>query len=457
MTWIPTVVIGAGHAGLAMSHELTRLSIDHVVLERGEVANTWRNERWDSLRLLTPNWQTRLPGLSYDGDDPDGFMTMPEVIDFIERYSRRIDAPVVTNTTVESVRRGVVGFEVQTESRVWETQAVVLATGAFNLPKLPPVSSQLPASVDSVTAHEYRSPAQLPDGGVLVVGASATGVQIADELAGAGMAVTLAVGEHVRLPRIYRGEDIFFWFDETGLADERYDEVDDIVRARHVPSPQLVGTDDRQTLDLNELTAKGVQLVGRLSGVADGVAQFSGSLRNVCALADLKLGRLLDTIDEWVTDNGLDDDIDSPERLAPTVVDDEPRLSIDLAGGEVESVIWATGYQPDYTWLHLPVLDRKGEIRHDGGIVPESPGLYRIGSNFLRRRKSSFIHGAEDDACDLAEHLAAYLNASNPNSASSTTLISEGRAGIRLCDEVGACRPTPRPGDGRPCHAHLRN
>jgi putative flavoprotein involved in K+ transport len=410
-TRIPTVVIGAGHAGLATSHLLTAHSVDHVVLERGEVANTWRRERWDSLRLLTPNWQTRLPGFSYKGDDPDGFMTMREVVEFIEAYASHVDAPVHSHTPVESLRRSGDRYEVMTNGRVWVADTVVIASGAFNLAKTPPFAAVIPDGIDQVTALDYKRPDQLADGGVLVVGASATGIQIADEVQRSGRQVTVAVSEHVRLPRIYRARDIQWWLERIGRLDERYDEVDDIVRARHVPSPQLVGTPDRSTLDLNALTSQGVRLVGRFGAVNDSKAYFSGSLRNVCALADLKMTRLLDDIDRSATESGLDGEVGPPERYVGTAVDDDPAVSIDLTSGDLRTVLWATGYRSDYSWLDIPVLDRKGEIRHDGGVVTEYPGLYRIGLNFLRRRKSSFIHGAEDDAIDLTEHLAAYLGA----------------------------------------------
>lgn len=409
-----TVVVGAGHAGLATSFFLGERSIDHVILERGEVANTWRTERWDSLRLLTPNWQSRLPGLGYDGDDPDGFMTMPEVIDFIARYAAAIDAPVRAQTTVTSVQRRDDGFVVETDAGTWECRSVVVASGAYNAPKVPAVASAVPSRIHQRTAFDYLRPSDLPEGAVLVVGASATGVQIAQEIHGSGRPVTIAVGGHVRMPRSYRGRDIQWWLDRTGLLDERYDEVDDIVRARRVPSPQLVGSPERVTVDLNTLTDQGVELVGRFAGISGSTAQLSGSLRNQCTLADLKLGRLLDTIDEWATANGLDAAAGPPERFAPTRVADSPRLAIDLDGGEFATIVWATGYRADYSWLHIPVLDRKGELRHDGGVVSDSPGLYRIGLNFLRRRKSSFIHGTEDDARDLTSHLAAYLGTRVP-------------------------------------------
>ena len=407
-------MIGAGHAGLAVSHFLSERSIDHVVIERGEVANSWRTERWDSLRLLTPNWQSRLPGMAYAGSDPDGYMTMPEVVDFIDLYARKVGAPVQTNTTVTSLRPKRNGYEVVTDQGVWVSPTVVLATGAFNLPDVPALAAEVPATVVRVTPIDYRGPDQLPEGGVLVVGASATGIQIAEEVHRSGRPVTLSVGEHVRMPRLYRGKDVMWWLEQTGILDERHDEVDDLVRARNLSSPQLVGTPERRTLDLNALTGQGVRLVGRLAGISGGRSQFSGSLRNKCNLADLKLGRLLDTFDEWALGSGIDDELDPPHRLPATRVDESPPLSIDLNNGEIAGIVWATGFRPDYSWLHARVLDHRGRLRHDAGVVTDAPGLYRIGLNLLRRRKSSFIHGAEDDARELTEHLAAHLSVGTP-------------------------------------------
>ena len=401
-----TIVIGAGHAGLAASRYLTERSIEHVVLERGEVANSWRRERWESLRLLTPNWQSRLPGYRYEGDNPDGYMTMPEVIEFISRYATASAAPVRPHTTVTSVRQRDDGYNVATTSGELSCRSVVLASGACNIPSIPSVRAAIPANVHCCTPFEYRSPATLPDGGVLVVGASATGVQLADEIHRSGRRVTLSVGEHVRLPRTYRGRDVLWWMHESGIWDQRYSEMEDLKRARELPSPQLVGTPERTTLDLNALSAIGVELVGRLSAVRDGRAMFSGGLRNQFALADLKMTRLLDTFDEWA--RGHDAGGVPPERFEPTRAPASARLSIDLRSGEIRSIVWATGFRPDYRWLHVPVLDEKGFLRHDGGVV-EAPGMYALGLPVLRRRKSSFICGAEGDARDLVDHLAGYL------------------------------------------------
>ena len=391
------VVVGAGHCGLAMSRHLAERSIDHVVLERGEVANSWLTQRWDSLRLLTPNWMTRLPGFAYDGDDPDGYLSAIEVAQLVRDYAAVSAAPVLTGITVTAVRPSEDGFVVGTDSGEWAARAIVVAVGATaSVPH--PLAAQLPPEVRSVAAIDYRNPSQLPEGGVLVVGASASGVQIADELHRSGRPVTVAVGEHVRVPRRYRGSDILWWLDAAGILDERAEEMDDLVRARNLPSMQLVGAD--RTVDLNSLQAAGVRIVGRLGGIREGQAQFSGSLRNVCALADLKLTRLLDTFDAHAGGAG--------ERPDPTTVPAAP-LGIDLRGGEIRSVVWATGITADYSWLDAPVYDARGRLKHEGGVTPW-PGLYVIGMPLLRRRRSTFIDGASADAADLATHLAAHLN-----------------------------------------------
>lgn len=401
-----TVVIGAGHAGLAMSRRLTERSIDHVVLERGEVASSWRIERRDTLRLLTPNWQTRLPGMAYDGGDPDGYMTSPEVADFVERYARLVAAPVHTGTTVTRVGPSGRGYEVETDQGTWTCASVVIASGAHHTAVVPPVAAAVPPSIRQMTATDYRRPEQLDDRGVLVVGASATGAQIADEVRRSGRDVTLAVGEHVRLPRRYRGRDIFWWMDRAGVLDQRDTDVDDLVRARHVPSPQLVGSPDGRSVELNALGDAGVRLVGRLAAVTERSLQFSGGLTNPCTLADLKMARLLSQLDEWASESRAD--VDDVERFEPTRLPATPVLELPV--DEVGTIIWATGYRPDHSWLDLPVLDRRGRVRHDGGVVVDAPGIYLLGGNLLRRRRSSYISGAEADTAELAECLHRHLD-----------------------------------------------
>jgi putative flavoprotein involved in K+ transport len=403
------VVIGAGHAGLAMSRRLTERSIDHVVLERGEVACSWRTQRWPSLRLLTPNWQTSLPGHHYAGDDPAGYMPLPQVVATLSRYARLVGAPVRTATTVHAVRAAPPGYQIHAGDDVIRARAVVLATGANNLAAVPACADATPPSVTTLTPLTYRDAGQLPAGGVLVVGASATGVQLAAEIHRSGRPVTLAVGEHVRLPRTYRSRDIFWWLEATGLLAERYHQIDDLTRARNLPSPQLTGTRAAAITDLNALTAQGIRIVGRLGRITSGIAQFSGSLPNTCALADLKMDRFLKRADQWATAHDLDDQLPPPHRFSPTRVDPRTPLELDLTGGEITTVLWATGFRPDYSWLDVPVLGHAGRIRHDGGVVAGAAGLYVLGLPVLRTRASTYIHGAAADTEFLASHLHSFL------------------------------------------------
>jgi putative flavoprotein involved in K+ transport len=380
------------------------------VLERGDVANSWRTERWDSLRLLTPNWQTRLPGHCYDGPDPDGYMGMGEVVEFVEKFAKETDAPVVTDANVTSLRPRHDGYSVISSRGEVHCRAVIIASGACNQPAVPALANALPGSIEQLTPFDYRNPDDVGEGGVLVVGASATGVQLVAELLRSGRPVTLSVGEHVRMPRTYRGRDVLWWMDASGIWDQRYDEIDDLTRARRLPSPQLVGTSERDTIDLNALTSMGAELVGRWADMRDGRALFSGGLRNMFTLADLKMRRLLDTFDSWAEAHGRGAEVGAGERLEPTRVPEAARLQLDLRSGEIRTVVWATGFRPDYRWLDVPVLDQKGQLRHDGGVV-DGPGLYALGLPVLRRRKSTFIHGIEDDAREVVDHLVQYLAA----------------------------------------------
>lgn len=335
-------------------------------------------------------------------------MSVGEIVEFISRFASLSGAPVRTHTTVTSVTRTDDGYQVATTSGEINCRCVVIASGACNVPIVPALRDAVPPPILQVTPFGYRNPRSLPDGGVLVVGASATGVQLAAEIHGSGRPVTLSVGEHVRMPRTYRGRDVLWWMDRSGVWNQRYDEIEDLPRARRLSSPQLVGTPERATLDLNALNAMGVQLVGRLAAVRDGRALFSGGLRNLFALADLKMERLLETFDTWANANASTADVGEPERFEPTRVPLSSPLQLDLRSGALRSIVWATGFRPDYRWLHAPVLDDKGSLQHEGGAVG-SPGLYALGLPVLRRRRSTFIHGAEDDAREVIDHLAGYL------------------------------------------------
>lgn len=397
-------VVGAGPAGLAMSRCLAGASIDHVLLERSRVAHSWWHQRWDSLRTLTPNWMNRLPGLPDTTGDPDGFMTATALAARLDRYAQQIAAPVRTGVDVAAVHRDGDGWRVETDGGPIRARAVVLATGAAGRPAVPALAAALPGSVQQLTPTGYRRPAQIEGERVLVVGAAATGVQVADELVRSGRSVVLSVGDHVRLPRTYRGRDIHWWMQATGISDERWHDVEAIDRARRVPSPQLIGSEERRSLDLGALRSSGVELVGRVVGLEGGRLQCSGSLANHVASADLKQARLLDRIDAFVAETGQP--AEAPIRPAPTVVG-APVTELEVAG--IDAVVWATGYRPVLPTLDAGLLDRNGRLRHDGGVAA-APGLYVLGLPFLRRRKSSFLDGIGADAVELATHLRAHLD-----------------------------------------------
>jgi putative flavoprotein involved in K+ transport len=402
MRQISTVIIGAGQAGLAMSKCLSERSVPHVVIERGEVANSWATERWNSLKLLTPNWQSRLPGYHYGGTDPDGYMSMPEVGAHLQGYARSFDAPVECRTTVDAVTVAGFGYRVSTDRGDWVCDNLVLATGACAQAQVPQLAQGVPDHITQLTPQSYKAPDQIGPRGVLVVGGSASGTQIAAELLEAGCAVTLSVGAHIRMPRQHRGRDVQWWMDRSGVLDTHISEVDDRVRARNVPSLQLVGDADLPFLDFNYLQDLGAEITGRWVGLQDGTAQFSGSLANQCALSDLKMRRLLGSFDNWAETQGLTD-LPLPPKHGQTTVPEAPRLTLDLKRGAIKTIIWATGHRPDFSFAKLPIFDRKGAIRHESGVV--GPGLYVLGLPFQMHRKSALIDGVGQDAMYLADHL----------------------------------------------------
>jgi putative flavoprotein involved in K+ transport len=399
-----TIIVGGGQAGLAMSRCLSDLGIEHVVLERGRVAERWRTETWDSLHLLSPNWMTRLPGFQYDGPDPDGFMSASDLTAFFERYAVSSKAPVVTDTAVQKVERSGAGFHVATTRGDFRSSAVVVATGYCDVPFVPDESRALPSSITQIVPSRYRGPWQLPPGGVLIVGASSTGVQLADEIQRSGRQVTLAVGSHTRLPRRYRGRDIFWWMDRLGMLTQSIDEVHDIERSRNQPSLQLVGKPDHSSLDVGVLHALGVRLVGRLRGITDAHVSLADDLVATTAAADIKLAEIIDRIDRFIATTGVA--AVSAEPFTPTwPLGFESPDTLNLKDERIETVIWATGYRRSYPWLHLPVLDAHGDIIHKDGITPAA-GLYVLGMRFQRRRNSNFIDGVGEDARVLAERIA---------------------------------------------------
>ena len=412
MTTLDTVVVGAGHAGLAVSRLLTDAGRDHVVLDRGRVGERWRTERWDSLHLLTPSWMTRLPGWSYTGPDPDGYLSVGAFVASLEEYAESFGAPVVEGTTVLAIETGddpTRRYRIVTSHGTWHARNVVIATGPHGTPYVPEGLAGL-AGVDTVTANSYRNPDRLRPGGVLVVGASSSGVQIADELNRAGRDVTLAVGRHTRMPRRYRGMDIFWWLEMTGRLARTIDEVSDPEAARREQSMQLVGRFDpiraSQDLDLGVLHARGVRLVGRLEAVTGHRARFRDDLTTSIATADAAMGRFLDSVDRFVDQAGLAREVWASPRPRPIEVPLVPE-HLDLRAEGIGTVLVAAGYRPDSPWLQpLSVSRPDGSLQQYRGVTP-APGLYVVGQRFQHRRDSGFIDGARHDAQAVVAHLIA--------------------------------------------------
>lgn len=406
--YVDTVIVGGGQAGLSMSRELTARGIEHLVLERGAAGNAWRTSRWDSLKLLTPNWANGLPGRPYTGPAFHGFMHASDFAERLRSYAGFIAAPMVENIQVSRVHAMPDGFTLKTCEGPIQCRCLVAATGGAARPAVPPMAAAVPTHIFQTDPATYKRPSDLPDGGVLVVGASASGVQIARELRLSGRRVTLAVGNHIRLPRHYRGRDIEWWLDAIGALDESLDEVEDLARVRRTPSPQLIGGPD--PVDVEALHHLDVEIVGRLADIRDGHVLFSGGLAHLCQSADLKLGRLLDRIDLWAVERIPGADLLPIVRPSATPLPVAPRLNLDLGSGEIASIVWATGFGPEHTWLRdLPVFDRRGRLIHDAGVVTGAPGLYVLGLPFLRRRRSLQISGAGPDARDIAQHLGRHL------------------------------------------------
>jgi putative flavoprotein involved in K+ transport len=396
-----TVIIGAGHAGLAMSRCLADRGVPHVVLDRGGVGERWRSARWDSFRMLTPNWLSRLPGWAYAGRDPDGFMSAGDFAGYLSGYARSFDAPVRSHTLVIRVERTATGFTVATDRGTWTARTVVIATGYHSCATVPDLAAGLAADVAQLTAAGYRSPASLPDGAVLVVGASASGVQIAHELAGAGRRVVLSVGRHTRLPRRYRGRDILWWLERIGAFGRTIDQVPRPDTAGAEPSLQLVGTPDARGVDLGVLRENGVELAGRLCALDGTAAEFADSLADTIAAAQERLARVLGEVDRYAAAGRA---AGSPPDPPPVVEVPTSPARIDLRRAGITGVVWATGYRPRYPWLRVPALDPGGRLRHRRGVT-DVPGLYAIGLRFQYRRDSTFVDGARHDAAYLADHI----------------------------------------------------
>ena len=403
METVETLVIGAGQAGLATSYFLTQHGREHVVLERGRVANTWRTERWDGFCLNTPDWFLQLPGGEYDGDDPDAFAPLAEVIEYLEGYARSFAAPVRENVEVLALRPADVGYLVETSEGTLSATNVIVASGAFQQPR-PRVSGVGSAPVElQLTTSEYRSPAQLPEGAVLVVGGGQSGCQISDELLGAGRSVYLAVGSCGWFPRRHRGYDWVHWVVEAGILDDTVDSLPSPA-ARLVCNPPISGNDGGHDCHPRWLAARGAVIVGRLEGVRKSTAHFSPGIEKTLTAGDQVAYSVIARIDEYIAEHGLEAAAPEAHESVTSPIVDVPR--IDLRDAGITTILWATGYRPDYSWIELDVTDEFGWPVQERG-VSEHPGVYFVGVNWLHKRKSALFGGVGEDAEHVVSHLVA--------------------------------------------------
>lgn len=403
---IDTLVVGAGQAGVAMSEHLSRLGVPHLVLERNRIAEAWRTSRWDSLVANGPAWHDRFPGLEFEGLNPDGFAAKDQVADYFEAYASKFNAPVRTGVEVRQVVRnaGRPGFTVETSEGVIHANRVVVATGPFQIPVIPSIAPQDP-SLNQIHSAQYRNPEQLPEGAVLVVGAGSSGTQIADELQRAGKTVYLSVGQHDRPPRAYRNRDFCWWLGVLGLWD-----VAAMQPGREHVTIAVSGAHGGRTVDFRELAQRGLNLVGLTQSFKDGVVTFQSDLVDNLAKGDENYLSLLDAADAYVERNGLDLPVDSEARRVfpdPDCVTN-PVLELDLAKAGVTTIIWATGFATDYSWLKVDAFDAKGKPQHQRGVSTES-GIYFLGLPWQSRRGSSFIWGVWHDAKYVADQIAIQL------------------------------------------------
>jgi putative flavoprotein involved in K+ transport len=403
---IETLIVGGGQAGLALSYHLRGLGREHLILERARVAERWRTERWDSLTFQFPSWSIRLPGHEYRGGDPEGFAPRDEVVRFLDEYRARIAAPVREGVTVRSVAQkpGGARFLVETDAGAYEAAHVVAATGPYQAPALPPAAATLPPDIVQVHSNRYRNPAMLPPGAVLVVGSGASGCQILEDLLDAGRTVFLSVGRHRRVPRRYRGRDVFWWIDRTGGLDQTLAERPD---ARSTPNPLVTGARGGHDIDLRDYTRQGVTLLGHLREARDGRLFLDDDVASQMARGDEGMGAFARAADEWALREGLGPprDEERVDRIAPGRLPASPD-SLDLRAARIAAVIWATGFRPDFGWIRLPVLDDAGDAVHRHGLTT-CPGFYFLGLPWLSKLKSSVLCGVGEDAERIAIAIAA--------------------------------------------------
>ena len=402
---VETVIVGGGQAGLAVSYYLSQQGRAHTILEQAsQPANAWRNHRWDSFTLVTPNWMTRMPGAEYEGDDPDGFMPRDQVVAYLEEYIERFRLPVQYGVRVRSVEPNGAGYLVHTGGATVKAANVVMATGLFQQPKIPPISAHLPVEIRQLHSSEYRNPAALPAGAVLVVGSAQSGAQITEELYQSGRQVYLSVGGSGRGPRRYRGKDITWWLDKTAFNEVTVDKLPS-PKAKFAASIQASGKDGGHTINLHQFARDGVVLLGRVQAAQGSKITLAPNLKENLAKADEFEADLLRKIDAYIERSGLDVPRETLLELRDGY-DAEVITELDLQSAGITSVIWATGYKFDFGLVRLPVIDGDGYPIQERGIT-DHPGLYFVGLPWLHTGKSGILLGIGDDAAHVARHIDA--------------------------------------------------
>ena len=406
------LIIGAGQGGLAVSFLLTRAGIEHVVLERSSIASSWREHRWDSFCTVTPNWSIRLPGAEYTGDDPDGFLSRDALVSHFEAWARSFDAPVRCGIEARAVRPTGDGFEVATSEGPLRARNVVVATSTYQHPHVPAVAARLPSRLGQLTPHDYKHPGMLPPGAVMVVGSGQTGSQIAEELHEAGREVFLCVGRAGRLPRRWRGRDCIEWQRDMGYLD-RTPAMLESPAARFRGDPHLTGRNGGYTISLHDFHRRGIRLLGRLVDCEGERAKLDGELHAEMRFADEFCARIVEQFERHIAEHAIDAPAPAAAELAGGPPEDgclpDTEREVDLAAAGVGTVVWATGYRYDFSWVEAAVLDASGYPQAPGG-VSACPGLYFVGLNWMTWRKSGILYGVGDDARSVAEHLARRLS-----------------------------------------------